>query len=308
MEGAAAIDLDELTVLLRGLGEYKRGVGGDRGRFLGLWSGIPWRLTRVGSKGGSKNGVRLQIPRPTVVICGGLQTALHELLGGEEDGLRPRWLPHLAAMPDAAAVEPRHAGEDLQATAAWQALIERLIDNRDRPATRLLDGHARDVFRGHRLSWKREAAGKRETASTSAALVKADVQLARIALSLYEADADRPERIEMLHVDRAAQFVNYSLDCWRALPEQGGLALTYRDQQLDRGIGRLMGWLEEHGGEATRRELLRAHVAGARTAHDLNALLGRYEATYAGTVERDVIPAGGGPPTTIVRLPRRGGV
>jgi len=39
---AAALDLDELATFLRGLGEYKRGGGGDRGRFLQLWSGARW--------------------------------------------------------------------------------------------------------------------------------------------------------------------------------------------------------------------------------------------------------------------------
>lgn len=87
--GAAALDVDELPVLLRGLGEYKRAGGGDRARFLALWTGAPWRFTRVGA-GGKRNALRLRIQRPTVVICGGLQPHLHELLGSDEDGSRAR--------------------------------------------------------------------------------------------------------------------------------------------------------------------------------------------------------------------------
>jgi hypothetical protein len=55
--GAGALDLDELAVLLGGLGEYKRGRGGDRGRFLALWSGAPSTYTRVGASGKSTNAV-----------------------------------------------------------------------------------------------------------------------------------------------------------------------------------------------------------------------------------------------------------
>ena len=95
---AGGIDIDELATLLRGVGEYKRGGGGDRGRFLSLWSGAPWSFDRVAG-GGKTNNVKLRISRPTLAICGGLQPPLHELLGGDDDGLRPRWLPHLAALP-----------------------------------------------------------------------------------------------------------------------------------------------------------------------------------------------------------------
>jgi hypothetical protein len=66
-----------------------------------------------------------------------------------------------------------------------------------------------------------------------------------------------------------------------------------------------MSWLEEHGGEASRRELQTAHVAGARTGTDLDALLGRYEATYPGRVTQTT-PVGGGLPTVVVKLPIRG--
>jgi hypothetical protein len=308
LDGAAGIDLDELSVLLRGLGEYKRGPGGDRGRFLGLWSGGPWRFARVGGKGGKQNAVSLRIDRPTLVICGGLQSAIHDLLGSDEDGLRPRWLPHLAGMPDPPAAKPDGVPADLQAVSAWEALLDRLIANRKRPTTRELTPGAHARFEHHRREWKAQARDRAETASTTAALIKADIHLARIALVLYETDPDRRDRVGEDHVDRAARIVEFVLDCWRALPEQGSLALSRRDEVLDRGIGKLIPWLEEHGGQATVRDLLRAHVAGVRTASDLGALLERYEASYPGAITRGVKPSGGGTPTTIVRAPIRGGV
>ena len=40
------LDIDELSMFLRGMGEYKARGGGDRGRWLALWAG-----TRCGSRG-----------------------------------------------------------------------------------------------------------------------------------------------------------------------------------------------------------------------------------------------------------------
>ena len=298
-EGAGVLDLDELAVLLRGLGEYKRG-GGDRGRLLRLWSGAPVRYTRVGAPGRGTNGVDLYIPRPTVVICGGLQPGLHDLMGGEEDGLRPRWVPHLAAMPTMP-VGLAHA----RLPQAWQRLLAgELLPYRTYARSWKLDGETREAFEDYRIKWKRQAR-ELETASTSAALVKADVHLLRFALAL--AEGDEPRRggpVEPQVIERAASIVEYGLNCWRALPEQGALGLSRRDEALDRGITRLIGWLEEHGGVTDRRALQRAHVAGARTAQDLGALLKRYEDVYPGTVTTATRQRGGRP-TTIVRAPAR---
>ena len=228
-QGAGALDLDELSVLLRGFGEYKRGGGGDRGRFLGLWSGAPWSFARVAG-GDKRNKVKLRISRPTLVICGGLQPALHELLGGEEDGLRPRWLPHLAAAPETVGDlgHGRHPND-------WQLLLgAHLLPKRHSPRTWRLGDDGLEAFQGHRKRYKTAARGC-ESASTSAALVKADVHLARIALVLAEAGAPgRGGEVAVSEVSRAARIVDFTLDCWRALPEQGGLALSRVDWHLDR--------------------------------------------------------------------------
>jgi hypothetical protein len=297
--GAAALDLDELPVLLRGLGEYKRGGGGDRGRFLSLWSGAPWSFTRVG--GGTRtNAVRLPVHRPTLVICGGLQTVLHELLGGENDGLRPRWLIHLAAMSEEEGVlsNGQHPVE-------WQTLLGgQLLPQRRESRTWKLNDSGLATFQHYRRSWKAQARGP-ETASTAAALAKAPGHLARVALVL--AEAENPglggETGADL-VERAAAIIDYTLNCWRALPEQGTLSLSRRDELLDRGIVRLIDWLEAHGGAASKRELQRARVAGCRTAGDLDALLKRYEESFPGCVT-EAPQEQGGLPTMVVRAPSR---
>ena len=298
--GAGALDADELSVLLSGIGEYKRGGGGDHGRLLSLWTGSPWGYTRAGGGGNKTNAVKLRVERPTLVICGGLQTGLHELLGDEETGLRPRWLPHIGVMPESAGTLARGA-----APVAWQTTIAgALIPARETRRKWRLDDGAHDAFEGHRRAWKAQA-HTIETATTSGALIKADTHCARVALVLAEADAPAAGgQITAELIDRAAAIVAYTLDCWRALPEQGGMSLNYRDGMLDRSIPRLVAWLDEHGGVATRRDLQRAHVAGVRTAKDLDLLLGRYDATYPGTVA-DIEPERGGLPVRTVRSPLR---
>jgi hypothetical protein len=283
-DGAALLDIDELSTLLRGVvsGEYKRGAGGDRSRLLSLWSGDPWRYVRVADGKRGRNGLDLFVPRPTVVICGSLQPPLHGLLGGEEDGLRPRWLPHLAELPRVDRLS------DATVPTGWQTLLGRdLLPHRDEPRMWKFSPSGRRVFDRLRSEWKRAARGA-ETATVAGALVKADVHVARIALVLAELEAPgQGGRIDDELVERAAAIMDFVLDSWRALPEQGGLSLSRRDELLDRGVERLGAWLEEHGGCATRRELQRAHVAGARTGADLDELLRRYAAHHPGAVHEE---------------------
>jgi Protein of unknown function (DUF3987) len=152
-DGSGLLDVDELAVVLRVLGEYKRGGGGDRGRFLALWSGAPWNFDRVAG-GKTENKVRLRIARPTLVICGGLQPALHELLGGEDDGLRPRWLPHLAALP-AEAGSLSGGAQVLD----WQTLLGgELLPRRGAERQWTLTSSGRAAFEHFRREWKRQSA------------------------------------------------------------------------------------------------------------------------------------------------------
>jgi hypothetical protein len=292
-----AVEVDELSQWLRGVGEYKRAGGsGDRGRLLSLWTGHPWRYSRVGV---GPAGIDILVAHPTVVICGGLQPTLHGLLGGEEDGLRPRWLPHLATLPDQ---QSDVAGGTPE---AWLRLLGAdLLPIRDASRRWMLDPKARERFRSWQRRWKAEARGS-ENASVSAALVKADVHLLRVALVYAEAEwPGQPRAVPGWLMDRAAGHVQFTLDCWRALPESGSLALSIRTERLDKAVDRTRDWLEQHGGEATRRELMRAGVGGVQTAVELDAVLARYESRYAGTLaERR--PPGGGPTAYVVRAPKR---
>ena len=64
-------------------------------------------------------------------------------------------------------------------------------------------------------------------------------------------------------INRAAEL-EYTLDCWRALPEHGeGLGLPRRNQVLNRTVAKLAAWLDERPDhKATRREIQQARVAG----------------------------------------------
>lgn len=296
MAGAGAFDLDELSVLLRGLGEYK-GRSGDRGRFLKLWTGGPWGFKRVGT-GKATNAVRLHVDRPTVIVCGGLQPHLHELLGPDDDGMRPRWLPHLADMP-----EPMGLVEIT--SLPWHTLIGRLLNVRGISRTWTLNECGRKAFERHRRRWK-EQARDIESPTVEGALTKADVHLARIALVF--AEADQPGAGTVIGsgtIDRAAKHVEFSLNCWRALPEQASLALTQRERILDPAVDKLFAWIERRPKKcATAREIQRACVAGARTKEAVAALLRRYEDTFPGCTTTETSNHGG-PPTVVYRAPRR---
>jgi hypothetical protein len=296
-DGAGALDLDELAVLLRGLGEYKRAGGGDRGRFLKLWTGAPWVYHRVGT-GKQTNAVSLRVPSPTLVICGGLQPRLHELLGAEDDGMRPRWLPHLASMPERQSLGAITSG-------TWGGLLDLLASARDHDRLWRFDRAGRRAFERYRSAWKQRARGV-ETASVSAAQEKADVHLARVACVLCEADeAGQGGNVSGELVERAAAIVGFTLASWRALPAYGSFGLSRRDQVLDRGVVALLEWVERRPErKGTQREIQRARVGGARTPDEVRVLVDRYDETFPGCVTWES-SSHGGRRTRVVNAPMR---
>lgn len=299
--GHGAIDVDELRGFIDGLGQYKARGGADRGRFLSLWAGAPWKFSRVA--GGAKtNALNISLSAPTLAIVGGLQPELHDRLGGDEDGMRPRWLPHLAQRPPASAF----GSLDGATVLSWPQIIARLLAVREQKREWHLSAGAADAFRDHRKRWKHEE-DEPLPAGITAALGKAPSHLARIALVLAEAnDPGAGGSIDAQIIERAAIWVDFTIDCWKALPEHGtGLGLTRRDEKLSIGAGKLAAWLEARPDRlATRRDIQRARVAGCRKAADIDALIAEYEATYPTTVTRTAL-SGGGHDQTIIRAPRR---
>jgi hypothetical protein len=233
---------------------------GERGRWLSLWSATPWRYQRVGSD------VDIRLYRPVLSVCGGIQPPLHHLLGGEEDGLRPRWLPHLAMLGET----PEMLGQDGPVT-AWDDAIAELYDTREL-RTWTLDSAGLGAWQSARIRWRRDSGGA-ESASVSAALAKADMQAARIALVLAESmGVGHGGSVPEDAVIAAIAITDYVIGCWRALPDREALTTSRRDETLRRGVGQLADWLEQHGGRASRRVLQKACVAGARTDTNRAAL------------------------------------
>jgi hypothetical protein len=105
----------------------------------------------------------------------------------------------------------------------------------------------------------------------------------------------------------AIAIVDYALGVWRALPEGEELVLSRTAERTSGAVDRLASWLERRPQQqATRDRILRAQVAGIRTADALDAVLAHYEAVYPGSVVEGESTSRGGRRGVVVRAPRRG--
>lgn len=294
--GSLGADLDELSGFLLGLGQYKLSASSDRSRLLRLWTGNPWRYTRVGSGGRGTNAINILIPRPMLVICGCLPSEQHVLLGDDRDGLRPRFLPHVAVAREQEI--PDLVDVDID---AWSATLGELINLRATRRTWKLTDGARTAFQDSRQAWKRQARGD-ETPSTAAALAKADVHALRACLVFAELllpGQTTPVAQEVMQA--ATSAIDYTLACWRALGSAEHLSLSHRDEALNDAIPRLVAWLERRG--PVNSDLIRQNrVGGVHTAAELKALLARYEEIYPGSIQS--LPTAGRP-AAMVHPPTR---
>lgn len=285
-DGSATLDCDELAQFINSLGEYKSGrVSGDRPRVLSMWSGEPLHVIRV-TRG------NMLVPHPTVVVVGGLVPGAHELLGGSDDGFRPRWLPHYTRV----GADPYQGAT--RVTAEWTHLLTvALLPQRAAYRTWTLTAEADRVFRIAQIGWREQARGP-ETAGVSAALLKADYHCLRIALVL--AEADHPGRGGAVHedvIERAVAWVEFVLNCWRALPEKSGRSVSLREEVVNQRADAIRDHTERCG-VATRRELQQARVGGMRTPAALDEAITRYGEIYGHQLIQ-VSPVSGGIATRI---------
>ena len=272
-DGTGGVDADELTEWLRSLSKYRQGGGTDAARWLGLWSTQPWRYQRVASH------IDLLVPRPVITVCGGIQPQFLPLLGREGDGMRPRWLPHMSLTTE---LHPKGGCP----APGWDAAITKLYEGRN-SRTWTMSDCSLDLWRTAQQRWKSAQQGL-ESPSVTAALAKADEQAARIALVIAESlDPAAGGEVPGEAVTAAIAIIDYTLAAWRALPGGEILALSRRDAELADAVDKLAEWLERHGGNASARDLRRAHVAGIRTPAKLNDVLDEYEATYPGSVRQE---------------------
>lgn len=280
---AFALVADELGVILNGLGQYKKGGGSDKDRALSFWSGKPWTYERVGN---GDDGIFIHVSNPVVPIFGTIQPERTPLLGDVGSGMQARWLPHWV---------PRRAGTDTGRTAhEWEAAIRVLLNDlyRSRTWTMPRDSEAR---REHLLAeerWSVEAGEMHQTAASTSFLAKGGEHSARIALVLAEISAagDAAARghgrvaegqIPLWAVRAAVDIVDYCAAVWRALPNvEAPLSRSWAEARVAEKDGQLNAWLRNHGGQATKREIQAAKVAGARTPAAVQALIDRHKEIY----------------------------
>jgi hypothetical protein len=147
--------VDELSIQLREMRRNQaddRG-GGDQGYYLELWDGAIIRYERVSGSETVDNGIDIVVQRPTVVLVGGLQTTLNELLGTDEDGLRARWMLSIDAnLPRVPLVDSSSAADQLYADLIAMLLKRRAIRRRW-----VMDAQVHRAFEELRAIWQQAA-------------------------------------------------------------------------------------------------------------------------------------------------------
>lgn len=292
---------NELRAVLAGLGQYKSGPNSDRPRFLELWDGMPWTVDRAGSG-------TVAVPRPAMTIVGGLQPALLNVLEGY-DGLRDRFLICQPAPRPALRLRGLQAPDATEVSLAWQQLVEVLTSRRDRMRVRHLSTDDYDLYCTAHDNYMDIAEDPAEPEQVRSFARKAPAHLARLAMCLSEASQAfqaiyTAAPLALGSLEAAMRLMEYFMAHRRQLrlrPEN--LMVRPFDRGRDEAVEMLYDWLRRiPGGRALKREVKHAHVAGARTTHDVEALLGHYERTYPGCVVQE-LPETGGKEATVVYLP-----
>ena len=296
---------DELTEFLNDLGRYSKGPGGavgadsgDAATYLKMWTGAPTRARRVGQRVRGRASVKLYCAKPTVSLWGPLTLANQGLLGGEGSGFRCRWLPYYVEartdLPTGKIFDPGDVGY-AEYTEAWEALIKRLHGRRGRHRSWYFTEAAKARVEWHRARWSRRAKSVESSTTVTAALGKADVAMASIALILAEAACQTlPSptgrigiepllRVDVKIVDRAAAWVDYCIDVWAFLGDASIVSYTIADRLADPVVTRVEEWIAQHGKLNDLQnpwvwaaDLWFHKVAGVRARKDWTPTLERY--------------------------------
>jgi hypothetical protein len=284
--------LDELGAVIKSLGAYKKNGGADRDKWLAFWTGHPAQYARV------TGDIEIFVPRPVLSVCGTLQTERVDLLGGDEDGLRPRWFPH-AVDQEIGGWQPK-----LFEPYKWNAVIRALYQNTE-PRQWELTGDALDMWLAASKRWLAEAKnGENEMAT--AGLHKADQQCARVALVLAESlspavGGDLP----VPAMEMAIAITDYVMGVWRSMDTPEVFAPTIADQKVWEAV---RAWANFAAGKKDRRvstrDLRRGKVGAVRKATDFDRVLEAYDDYHPGRVVTE--PTGhGGSDITWVMAPER---
>jgi hypothetical protein len=277
-----ALVADELGVILKGLGQYKTGGGNDKDRALSLWSGKPWTYERVGKE----DGLFIHVSNPVMPVFGTIQPEFVGTLGDVGSGMQSRWLPHWVA---------KRQGNATGRTAdGWEAAVKVLLNDLYRPRTWTMPRNC-EARREHLAAedrWAAEACEMHQTAAATSFLAKAGEHSARIALVLAEIGAAGDAaaqgygrvasgQIPVWAIRAAIDLVDYCAAVWRFLPNvEAPLSRSWAEARIAEKDGHLNAWLRNHGGQATKRQIQGAKVAGARTPDAVQALVDRHREIF----------------------------
>jgi hypothetical protein len=266
---------DELASIINSVGRYRQGGGGERDKWLEIWSCQPWRYSRV------QGDIDIYVPEPVVTVCGTLQTTPSRLalLGQDGDGMRPRWFPHAT---------DRTAG-DWDGTTGdpviFNKTIEQLYETSE-PREWFLRGRSLEIWQSAGKRWKSEARQPSERPLAADALLKADVQCLRTSLALAESmDPHGADRIPPGVMETAVAITDYVMGVWRWMETPEHLSLSRADDEVWKAV---QAWDERasaaEGGRINKRDLQQSKLGGVRTADQFEAVLRAYEEYYPGAV------------------------
>lgn len=293
---------DELSSLILSVGQYKKGGGGDHGKWLSLWSPTGWRYSRV-------NGdIDYRIARHAVSVTGPLVMSDLHLLGGDADGYRARWFPHAVDGRSKEWAAKNFVPED------WNKAVHNLYELRMAPRDWHLKGSALKMWQDARTRWKKEARGP-ESEMTTGALEKADQQCVRVSLVIAESlrpggkSLDAPEDINAIPARAMAcaiAITNYVMDVWRALDVPDHYSTSRKDDAEWEAVRKWKAFAASKGGKVSTRELQTAKVGGVRTASQMQDVLGAYREYYPDCIKTGPTGHGGRDITWVYAAPEPG--
>ena len=267
---------DELASLSFSLNQYRGGRGADLQFFLSVWSCDPVTIDR-------KHEVDPTVlHQPFLAIVGGIQPGLLPKVFGRDrlfDGFTPRFLfadPEVLPQRSSEFVVSQETIEQVQRVyAALYKIVHRnpyaLVPQ---PHLVRLSDEGRKVF----AAWEDMINVRLDKLSEDdpfrAPLAKMPGQLARLALILHVSrwaagefdDLGQLDGVTMQAAIRLADyFVAHARRVWQRLMES----------QEDSKMRQVVNWLRRIKRPVTQREVLRAGVAGLRSAAEAGAMLNR---------------------------------
>ena len=297
--GKIAIIADELDAVLSAFGAYstgKRGSDAERARYREWWSGRPISKVRVGTG-------QVYIPEPVLTIFGLLVPEDVWKLGGATNGDWARWLP--SSVPPGTPVVPK---EKEPVPAGWTEAVSRLMELRGIPREWRLDDDGFRLFEDACKRWREQRYNTPE--HVTQALMKADAQACRMATVI--AESMNPIGIGGVipagAMQSAIAIVDFSMKVWESIPgERSLLAVSTEARAQLNAVQRLLAWIQRREPDGngvrktTKREIMRAKVAGCKTAKEVDEMIDAYVKEYQGT--RQHVKNDRGAPTVYIREP-----